>query len=64
MTLVLIAIGVVVLALGARMYLSGHQTPAGQPPLANLATTSLDTLKTEFNRSSDGVRLILLLSPT
>jgi len=63
-TLVLIAIGVVVLAFRARMYLAGHQTPAGQPPLVDLATSSLDSLKTEFNRSSDGARVILLLSPT
>jgi hypothetical protein len=64
MTLVLIGIGVVVLAFAARMYLAGHQTPAGQPALVDLATSSLDSLKTEFNRSSDGGRVILLLSPT
>jgi len=48
----------------ARFYFSGHQVPAGQPPLADLNTDSLATLKSDFNRNSDRVRVILLLSPT
>jgi hypothetical protein len=38
--------------------------PAGQPPLGDLDSGSLDTLKSDFNRSSNRVRVILLLSPT
>jgi hypothetical protein len=44
--------------------LAGHQAPAGQPPLADLSGESLDSLKADFNSSADGVRIILLLSPT
>jgi hypothetical protein len=63
-TAVLFAIATVVLVFAARFYLSGHQVPAGQPPLGDLNINSLDTLKADFNRNSDRVRVILLLSPT
>jgi hypothetical protein len=49
--------------LGAR-YFGGHRVPTGQLPLTELTNDSLDSLKAEFNRSADGVRIILLLSPT
>ena len=61
---VVVVICVVVLALGARLYLTGHQTPAGQPSMVYLTDHSLDSLKADFNRSADGIRIILLLSPT
>lgn len=61
---VVVVIFVVVLVLGARLYLAGHQTPAGQPPMMDLTGNSLDSLKADFNRSADGIRIILLLSPT
>ena len=64
MTDVVIVVAVVVLALVARAYFAGHQPPAGQPPLVDLTGHSLDSLKLDFNRSADGVRIILLLSPT
>lgn len=64
MTVVLVAIGAVVLALGARLYFAGHRVPTGQPPLAELTNESLHSLRDDFNRSSDGIRIILLLSPT
>jgi hypothetical protein len=63
MTLVVIVMSVVVLALLARMYFAGHQAPADEPPLADLTSDSLDSLKADFNRSADGVRIIILLSP-
>jgi hypothetical protein len=44
--------------------LAGHQAPAGQSPLADLTSDSVVPLKAEFNRSADGVRIVLLLSPT
>ena len=41
--------------------LMAHKTPVGQPPLAAM---NLEALKAEFNRASDRVRVIVLLSPT
>jgi hypothetical protein len=41
--------------------LSSHRAPEGQPPLA---TMSLEQLRADFNRASDSVRVIVLLSPT
>jgi hypothetical protein len=57
-------VAVVVLAVVARYHFAGHQVPAGQPPLADLTSQSLGSLKADFNRSADGLRIILLLSPT
>jgi hypothetical protein len=51
----------IVLAFGVWFGLMAHKTPAGQPPLAGM---NLETLKAEFNRASDRVRVIVLLSPT
>jgi hypothetical protein len=64
MTAVIVVIAVVVLAVIARYYFAGHQVPEGQAPLAELTSTSLASLKADFNRSADGVRIVLLLSPT
>ena len=63
-TMGLLAISAIVLLVAARFYLGGHQVPAGQPPLGDLNSASLDTLRSAFNRNSDRVRVILLLSPT
>jgi hypothetical protein len=41
-----------------------HSTPEGQPALVHLNSTALETLRSDFNRASGDVRLILLLSPT
>lgn len=41
-----------------------HQTPAGQPPLAEVTEQSLSQLKEEFNASPHSERVLLLLSPT
>ena len=41
-----------------------HHAPAGQPPLAYLDPSALETLKADFNRVSDHTRVIALLSPT
>lgn len=41
-----------------------HQTPSGQPPLANVTERSLTQLKQEFNAYQDSERVVLLLSPT
>ncbi len=59
-----LATAAIALLVAARFYLSGHRVPAGQPPLDDLNNGSLNTLKSDFNRNSDRVRAILLLSPT
>ena len=42
----------------------GHQTPGGQPPLAELNTANLVELKNVFNDGHADVRMLVLLSPT
>jgi hypothetical protein len=61
---VVIVLGAVALILAARQYFSSHRTSAGQATLGELTSSSLDSLKAKFNRSADGVRIVLLLSPT
>ncbi|HKV63189.1 MAG TPA: hypothetical protein VJO16_14840 [Candidatus Acidoferrum sp.] len=39
-------------------------TPLGQEPLATLSTSNFARFETAFDESTDGPRLILLLSPT
>jgi hypothetical protein len=41
-----------------------HQTPPGQPTLADVTQQSLVQLQREFNQSSGSERVLLLLSPT
>jgi hypothetical protein len=41
-----------------------HQTPPGQPPLADVTQQFLVQLQHEFNQSSSSERVLLLLSPT
>jgi hypothetical protein len=41
-----------------------HQTPPGQPPLADINQQSLAQFRQEFNASSGSERVLLLLSPT
>jgi len=40
------------------------RTPPGQPPLVEMSTRALTDLQTEFNRTSNDLRVILLISPT
>ena len=60
----IIVVAVLALAVAVRYELFSHQVPAGQPSLRELTSDSLDSLKADFNASADGVRIILLLSPT
>ena len=57
----LLLIPAIVLAFAIGYGLMAHKTPVGQPPLAAM---NLAALKAEFNRASDRVRVIVLLSPT
>lgn len=40
------------------------EAPPGQRPLATLDSTSLQTLRADFNRDVSQARIIVLLSPT
>ena len=60
--IVLAALAVVVL--GAVYYTRPGQAPTGQEPLVEINTAVLSSLKDDFNRTSDQLRVILLLSPT
>jgi hypothetical protein len=43
---------------------AGHQTPAGQPPLADLQAHNFTAIENAFNEAKNDVRILLLLSPT
>ena len=63
-TLAVLAV-VVALVLGIAWFLVGPgEAPAGQPPLVTLDSTSLETLRADFNRDSKQARVIVLLAPT
>lgn len=56
---------VIVLALAvAWVLLRPGETPAGQPPIVTLDSTSLEALRADFNGDSNQARIIVLLSPT
>jgi len=59
-----IALAGVVLVAVAQRQLGTHDSPEGQPPLANLNAGSLEMLRADFNRAAGDLRIILLLSPT
>jgi hypothetical protein len=60
-SIVLAAIGVLIL--GAVYFTRTGHAPAGQPSLVELNGSTLSALQAEFNRTSDKLRVILLLSP-
>ena len=62
--LLLVAAIVAVAAAFAYYRCAPREVPAGQPPLATLDATALDTVRAEFNRAAGQVRIIVLLSPT
>lgn len=60
-----IAIVAALVICGALFYFyAGHETPAGQPALAELASENFAALQTVFNAAKHETRVILLLSPT
>ena len=61
-SIALAAASVVILG-GIYFTRTGH-APAGQPPLVEMNGATLSALQAEFNRTSDKLRVILLLSPT
>ncbi len=62
----LVGIGVVVVTLIlAVVYLRiDSSTPPGQEPLATLTAANFASFEAAFDKSTDGPRLLLLLSPT
>jgi len=58
-----LAAAVVVILGGVYFTPTGH-APAGQSSLVELNSSTLSALQAEFNRTSDKLRVILLLSPT
>ena len=42
----------------------GHETPKGQAPLTNLTQDTLGKFESDFNKSNDEIRVLVLLSPT
>jgi hypothetical protein len=63
---VLFAVGLFVAAVlvGAAYLWMGSAVPPGQEPLATLTRSNFAAFEDSFDRSADGPRLILLLSPT
>jgi len=59
--------GLLVVLLAVAVYFwksTPGQTPPGQPPLADVNSASLGAMKADFNRTSNSIRVIVLLSPT
>jgi hypothetical protein len=63
---VAIPVGMFAALAGAMLwYVYGERrVPEGQPPLATLSASTLETFRADFNRDADRTRIILLLSPT
>ena len=60
----ILAAAVVVVILGAVYFTRTGHAPTGQSSLVELNGSTLSALQAEFNRKSDELRVILLLSPT
>ena len=60
----LVALILVVFAVFLAQRFLTHDVPAGQPPMATLDSGSIEALRSDFNRASDQVRILLLLAPT
>lgn len=63
-TLSIVLAAAAVVTLGAVYFTRTGHAPAGQPALVEINNSTLSALKVEFNRTSDKLRVILLLSPT
>jgi len=63
-TLSIVLAAVVVAILAAVYFTKTGHAPAGQPTLVEMNRSTLSGLQADFNRTSDQLRVILLLSPT
>ena len=60
-----VALLVIVIAAALVWYrFAPRRVPAGQPPLVTLDANSLQSLRADFNRDANQMRLIILLAPT
>jgi hypothetical protein len=61
-----VAVGLLVAAViaGAAYLWVGSAVPPGQEPLATLTASNFAEFENSFDKSADGPRLVLLLSPT
>jgi hypothetical protein len=59
-----LAAAIASLALAAVLLSRNSATPSGQPALAPLSGATLAEIKEEFNRTSSGVRVLLLSAPS
>jgi hypothetical protein len=61
-----VAVGLIVAAVlvGAAYLWMGSAVPPGQEPLATLTQGNFAAFEDSFDKSADGSRLLLLLSPT
>jgi hypothetical protein len=57
-------LAVVMVGAGLAYWLTRHETPSPQPPLATIDAASLATLRADFNAAGDHARVVVLLSPT
>jgi hypothetical protein len=59
-----IGVAVVVLLLIAAYVSQNSSTPPGQEPLATLTAANFASFEETFDKSPEGARMLLLLSPT
>lgn len=59
-----LVIGVAILIFGAAYVWVGSSTPKGQDALSTLAPSNFTEFEYSFDKSLEGPRLVLLLSPT
>lgn len=58
------ALGVAVVSLLLYTRFRPRPTPAGQPPLVRLKQENFNLLLQQFNSQSEGLRVLVMLSPT
>jgi hypothetical protein len=59
-----IIFGATAILLAVAYFLMGSATPLGQDSLATLTSTNFVDFESAFDKSVEGPRLVLLLSPT
>jgi hypothetical protein len=59
-----LGIGLAILLLAPAYLWVGSSTPQGQDPLATLSVSNITEFEDAFDKSMEGPRLVLLLSPT
>jgi len=59
-----VVIGLIALLLAVAFLRMDSSTPSGQAPLVSLTNSNFASFEMAFNKSTEGTRLVLLLSPT